>query len=292
MDVSRLAPLDHVRSLYRDAHADLATHLAAAGIRERHIGRKADLVGAIKASPVPLTSAVAAAAAQGAPPQRRPRNGTGGGAAAAIDADVAAEKAARAEELADAAKRRSLDALEDAHNAASARCDLLKARLAQRQQRLEALLLDLGALRADAALIRDSAANARVLTGGHALGHDPLAMAVSMDEAASAVEGVTEGLTKELDTSHSVCEEVTSNESDNEDDGHFVSESGEEVRAAAIPTAPTRAQLSQLALGLSTQDTARMKELRREVKAVRRRVATCNLKKLTMEHMTNRLLRK
>ena len=292
MDVSRLAPLDHVRSLYRDAHADLATHLAAAGIRERHIGRKADLVGAIKASPVPLTSAVAAAAAQGAPPQRRPRNGAGGGAAAAI-ADVAAEKAARAEDLADAAKRRSLDALEDAHNAASARCDLFKARLAQRQQRLEALSLDLGALRADAALIRESATNARFLTGGHAIGHDPLAMAVSMDEAVSAVEGVTEGLTKELDTTHSVCEEVTSDEIDDEDDGHLVSESGEEMRrATAIPSAPTRAQLSQLALGLSTQDTARMKELRREVKAVRRRVATYNLKKLTMEHMTTRLLRK
>jgi hypothetical protein len=62
MDLSKLSPLDHIKSFYLDSQGPLISSLQAQGIRDRSITKKGELLAAIQSSPVPLSASAAAAA--------------------------------------------------------------------------------------------------------------------------------------------------------------------------------------------------------------------------------------
>jgi hypothetical protein len=169
-DVSRLAPLDHLKTLYKDATQALP--------RDRTVLSKASLVAAVKAAPVPLTAAQASAAASGAPPPRALSK-----AALAAQAKQALAKLTleptKGELAAAEAEARALESLETSLNANNQRCDQLRHTLRAREARLDSLRAQLAALENERGHIAKSQREAFVMTGGHAMGHDPLMAPVS-----------------------------------------------------------------------------------------------------------------
>jgi hypothetical protein len=317
MDLSKLSPLDHIKSFYKDSQAPLVSALQSQGIRDRSITRKKELLEAIQASPVPLTPSAAAAAIQGAPPQRSSTKKNGSLQASAIEFASGDE---RAEDLADAAARKSLESLEDAYNAANKRCDGLLYSLKDRELQINSLTAKMKQLEAEKSFIASSKTETNVLTDGHTLGSDPLSSPITASEAAKddfdeKTSSSSTTLISPIKTSlHNSSPLVDDDDEDDEelfdevdDIGHDEHHKDEGIVDSTVlghstssishthhrvaQKAPTRAQLVALTMGLSTADTARFKILRQEIKAARHRIAVSDQKKQTMAFMTERLRR-
>ena len=320
MDLSKLSPLDHIKTFYLDSQAPLVASLQSQGIRDRSITKKSELLAAIQSSPVALSAAASAAAASGAPPQHK--KGASQPSNSSLDDFFGGGSSERAEDLAAAASRKSLESLEDAYNAANKRCDGLQFALKDRELQIASLSARMKQLEAEKVFITASKVEASVMTGGHSLGSDPLTSPISASEASDEVDTSTivggGGTSSKND--HRLTSSPLENSNDEKNNGNDDDEEEEEEgddelfnddvdeltegaavdgsvglggkssRGALAPP-PTRAQLIALTMGLSTADTARFKVLRGQIKAARRRIAISDQRKQTMAYMTERLRR-
>jgi len=305
--LSKLAPREHVKALYRDTSLLMP--------RDRTIAVKSDLIKAVNNSPVPIPPGAARAALAGGPnkpEQPSSSSGNAGSISGSKAGNISIISSNTGPNLIDKAienTARAMQDLETAVNVHAEKYNRMKNAAEEKQRKVIALKNELYALRAADTTITQLETKTQLLTAGHPLGHDPLTSPVSIYESVPGLVKFDPDDNSDVDDLFgNDSEEMSSDEGDSQTYRSSAlrdQQYGQSIGGGSSTLGPSASRMLNpngsvgkspgSKQGGGTQSVIsgqiemdRMEKIRKLIKHTRRRIARADYRKRQFEYMMER----